>query len=166
MMHLPQLPLPRRRQIRTNLRQLALPEPRLMLHALIKQISQLRRDRRSTAQKGFPIIQSVPETASLRRRVVCCGQRALAACVPVEDAVFAAGGGLRSRFVPGFGVYGCWRGLAVAEDDAGLGLGLGGRLGFEDAAVEVCCYCGGAAAGCYWHFCLSVGLLCCSRICY
>jgi hypothetical protein len=24
-------------------------------------------------------------------------------------------------------------------------------LGFEDAAVEVCCYCGGASAGCYWH---------------
>jgi hypothetical protein len=54
--------------------------------------------------------------------------------------------------VQGFGVYGWWRGLAVAAGGAGLGGRFRGGLGFEDAAVEVGCYCGGAAAGCYWHF--------------
>jgi hypothetical protein len=105
-MNLPQLPLPRRRQIRTNLRQLPLPEPRLMLHARIKQIPQLRRNSRMAAQKSFPVVQSVPETAGLRRRVVGGGERALAPRVPEEGAVFAARGGLGGGFVQGFGVYG------------------------------------------------------------
>jgi hypothetical protein len=128
MMNLPQLPLPRRRQIRTNLRQLPLPEPRLMLHARIKQIPQLRRNSRMAAQKSFPVVQSVPETAGLRRRVVGGGERALAPRVPEEGAVFAARGGLGGGFVQGFGVYGWWRGLAVAAGGAGFGLGLGGGL--------------------------------------
>jgi hypothetical protein len=152
MMHLPQLPLPRRRQIRTNLRQLPLPKPRLMLHARIKQTPQLRRNSRMATQESFPVVQAVPETARLRRRVVCSGQGALAAGVPKEGAVFAAGGRLGGGLVEGFGVYGRWRGLAVAAGGAGLGGRFRGGLGFEDAAVEVGCYCGGAAAGCYWHF--------------
>jgi hypothetical protein len=80
------------------------------------------------AQKSFPVVQSVPETAGLRRRVVGGGERALAPRVPEEGAAFAARGGLGGGFVQGFGVYGWWRGLAVAEGGAGFGLGLGGGL--------------------------------------
>jgi len=62
-MHRPQLPLPTRRQIRTDLRQFPLIKARLLPDAAAEQISQLRRDGRGRVERRLAQVQSMSKVA-------------------------------------------------------------------------------------------------------